>query len=311
MKMKKILSAILAIAMLAGFTTATFTASASTSDTIVEYSTVSHRDGETCKLDIYIEGGKLQIGGMGIEFPEGVDVSGATLEYKVGGIEDFPTMIKDAPKNVVMLGWNVDLSTLVVDATTKVHFATLTFNSSEENVFDSLKMYKHETDVSSEYDSTEEKWINFKMVDELWANPRIYAVYIGNTNGDNVDDFEDNIDAPILVDSFVAAPIIKDNKTPAITPITSNTNTNTSFAVPAFAMPMFFHSLVVNFDTDGGSAVKSQSVMANGYIKKLPVPVKEGCTFDGWYVNKAYVKRFTPLSRVTSNMTVYAKWVKA
>ncbi|MBE6699123.1 MAG: hypothetical protein E7584_02650 [Ruminococcaceae bacterium] len=61
----------------------------------------------------------------------------------------------------------------------------------------------------------------------------------------------------------------------------------------------------VTFDTDGGSAVRSQVVNVGENAIAPTAPVKEGYTFAGWYVgDTAY--DFT--SAVTENVTLKAKW---
>ena len=61
----------------------------------------------------------------------------------------------------------------------------------------------------------------------------------------------------------------------------------------------------VNFDTNGGNAVASQTVAYGGKAQEPAVPTKTGYAFAGWYLDdKAY--DFT--APVTENMTLTARW---
>ena len=61
----------------------------------------------------------------------------------------------------------------------------------------------------------------------------------------------------------------------------------------------------VTFDTDGGSAVRSQVVNVGGNAIAPTAPVKEGYTFAGWYVGDT---AYDFASAVTENVTLKAKW---
>jgi len=66
---------------------------------------------------------------------------------------------------------------------------------------------------------------------------------------------------------------------------------------------------IVTFDSQGGSAVNSQTVEEGGLAPEPTAPTKEGYTFAGWYresgcTNAWYFANDT----VTSDVTLYAKW---
>ena len=64
----------------------------------------------------------------------------------------------------------------------------------------------------------------------------------------------------------------------------------------------------VTFDTQGGSEVKSL-VLKEGETIPLPSnPTKEGCVFDGWYLDSSYTQAFDSTKRIDSNIVLYAKW---
>ena len=64
----------------------------------------------------------------------------------------------------------------------------------------------------------------------------------------------------------------------------------------------------VTFDTDGGSAVDSQSVESGKMVTKPEDPSLEGSWFLGWYGDKELTKEFDFTSPITNNTKVYAKW---
>lgn len=63
----------------------------------------------------------------------------------------------------------------------------------------------------------------------------------------------------------------------------------------------------VKFESNGGSAVKTQSVLKNGTVTKPADPVRAGYTFVGWY-NEETLYDFS--SNVVSSLTLVAKWEK-
>lgn len=64
----------------------------------------------------------------------------------------------------------------------------------------------------------------------------------------------------------------------------------------------------VTFNTDGGSAVASQTVTSGAKATKPADPAKEGFTFDGWYKDAAFTTAFDFNTVINSDVTVYAKW---
>ena len=67
-------------------------------------------------------------------------------------------------------------------------------------------------------------------------------------------------------------------------------------------------SYTVTFDSNGGSAVKAQTVKNGAKASKPADPAKDGCEFAGWYSDKSLAKAFNFNSTVKSNLTLYAKW---
>lgn len=66
----------------------------------------------------------------------------------------------------------------------------------------------------------------------------------------------------------------------------------------------------VKFDTDGGSAVKSQTVEKKDVVIMPADPTKEGYTFEGWYTDKTFKKKYDFDTKVTADFTLYAKWTE-
>lgn len=69
-------------------------------------------------------------------------------------------------------------------------------------------------------------------------------------------------------------------------------------------------TVTVNFDTMGGTAVKSQTVKYHARITRPEDPVRDGYTFGGWYTEKACKTAYDFNTQVEAPFTLYAKWVK-
>ena len=67
-------------------------------------------------------------------------------------------------------------------------------------------------------------------------------------------------------------------------------------------------SYTVTFNSNGGSAVKAQTVKNGAKASKPADPAKSGYLFKGWYSDKSLTKAYDFNSAVRSNLTLYAKW---
>ncbi len=67
---------------------------------------------------------------------------------------------------------------------------------------------------------------------------------------------------------------------------------------------------IVQFNTNGGSAVANQTIKRGGKITKPENPTKEEYTFLGWYADKYLSTAFNFETAVEKSMTLYAKWQK-
>jgi len=68
----------------------------------------------------------------------------------------------------------------------------------------------------------------------------------------------------------------------------------------------------VDFDSNGGSPVESQTVDFGGKLTKPADPTKEGHTFAGWYIDNETFENTWDFENdiVTGDMTLYAKWTE-
>lgn len=66
----------------------------------------------------------------------------------------------------------------------------------------------------------------------------------------------------------------------------------------------------VTFESNGGSEVVSQLVADGGVAFKPEEPMRERYTFGGWYIDAALTKPFSFATPITSDITLYAKWIK-
>lgn len=68
-----------------------------------------------------------------------------------------------------------------------------------------------------------------------------------------------------------------------------------------------FHTLT--FDTMGGSKIAPETVRHGLTVAKPKDPVNGGYIFDGWYTDKTYRTPYNFASPLTTDTTVYAKWI--
>ena len=67
----------------------------------------------------------------------------------------------------------------------------------------------------------------------------------------------------------------------------------------------------ITFNSNDGTSVASQDVNAGEKLTEpTPAPTKEGFTFDGWYEDSTFSKKFDFNTPITDNMTLYAKWTE-
>jgi uncharacterized repeat protein (TIGR02543 family) len=65
----------------------------------------------------------------------------------------------------------------------------------------------------------------------------------------------------------------------------------------------------VNFNSNGGSSVSSQTVNYNGIATKPSDPTKTGYTFGGWYSDSSLTTAFDFNSPITADTALFAQWI--
>ena len=66
----------------------------------------------------------------------------------------------------------------------------------------------------------------------------------------------------------------------------------------------------VSFETNGAGSVDSQTIIENGIVNKPNEPTKDGYVFDGWYLSNDFSEKYAFETKVTKNITLYAKWTE-
>ena len=67
-------------------------------------------------------------------------------------------------------------------------------------------------------------------------------------------------------------------------------------------------TFTVTFDSNGGSAVASQTVKEGEKAAKPANPTRDGYTFEGWFADEALKTAYDFNTPVTSDITLYADW---
>jgi len=94
---------------------------------------------------------------------------------------------------------------------------------------------------------------------------------------------------------------------PVVLTVSNSAGTATltfTLTVTATSTPTF----IVTFNSNGGSAVSSQSVASGGKAAKPSDPTITGYIFAGWYVDSGLTAAYNFETAVTVNFTLYAKW---
>lgn len=86
-----------------------------------------------------------------------------------------------------------------------------------------------------------------------------------------------------------------------------------TFIMPSDNMTLYAHwelnEYTVTFDTNGGTAIDSQTVNHGDTAKKPENPTKADCIFDGWYTdNETFADEWNFDDPITKDLSLYAKW---
>ena len=85
------------------------------------------------------------------------------------------------------------------------------------------------------------------------------------------------------------------------------TNDNEIITLYAVWLP---EKYTVTFNSNGGSAVSSQTVSYGSKVTRPVNPTRDGYTFDGWYTNVGLTNAYNFNNTVSGNLILYAKWKK-
>jgi uncharacterized repeat protein (TIGR02543 family) len=75
--------------------------------------------------------------------------------------------------------------------------------------------------------------------------------------------------------------------------------------------PEATESYTVTFETNGGSEVAAQTVEGGKTATEPAAPSKNDLNFGGWYTDSALTSAFSFSTAITSNITLYARWISA
>ena len=66
----------------------------------------------------------------------------------------------------------------------------------------------------------------------------------------------------------------------------------------------------VNFETNGGSSIRSQEIRENGNLSEPNEPYKDQYAFEGWYLDKQLTQAATFPLTIKGDTTLYAGWLR-
>ena len=82
-----------------------------------------------------------------------------------------------------------------------------------------------------------------------------------------------------------------------------------SIAMPVRCFVKVPDVFVVDYDSNGWDVVKSQNVISWEVINQPESPIRWGYIFGWWYSDKSLTQEFDFTTPITSNITLYAKWI--
>ncbi|WPK10302.1 putative Ig domain-containing protein [Lysinibacillus louembei] len=82
---------------------------------------------------------------------------------------------------------------------------------------------------------------------------------------------------------------------------------NSTIDVPA-STGTTVNALTITLHTNGGTAIAPIDINYNTKVGDLPVPIREGYRFEGWYQDEALTKRWVEETILQENISLYAKW---
>ncbi|MGX7024042.1 InlB B-repeat-containing protein [Vagococcus hydrophili] len=67
--------------------------------------------------------------------------------------------------------------------------------------------------------------------------------------------------------------------------------------------------IVVTFNSNGGTIIEGQTIEKGGVAIYPVIPIKQGFIFSDWYKDKELTLKWDFLSKITEDLTLFAKWV--
>lgn len=119
-------------------------------------------------------------------------------------------------------------------------------------------------------------------------------------------DYEDYLNSFVEIkhedneNNVTIKPSEDDSKNDKVT-TTKKTTTKKTTTVPAKK------KYTVSFNTNGGTLIKDQTILANDVIVSPGAPTREGFVFVGWYYHG---EKFDLNTRINQNYVLVAKWIK-
>ena len=146
--------------------------------------------------------------------------------------------------------------------------------------------------------SEEQSWDT--KVDELDNDAEIVLQLEDNVNGQDIVVVHETHDGKYEI---IETEYIEDQNA-----IVFNTDSFSNYAI-ATKGEVIARKHKVEFDTNGGSEVKSVEVEDGKELERPTAPTKDGYTFGGWYIEPELNYSYDFESLVDRDLTLYARWI--
>ena len=146
--------------------------------------------------------------------------------------------------------------------------------------------------------SEEQSWDT--KVDELDNDAEIVLQLEDNVNGQDIVVVHETHDGKYEI---IETEYIEDQNA-----IVFNTDSFSNYAI-ATKGDVIARKHKVEFDTNGGSEVKSIEVEDGKELERPTAPTKDGYTFGGWYIEPELNYSYNFESLVDRDLTLYARWI--
>ena len=146
--------------------------------------------------------------------------------------------------------------------------------------------------------SAEQSWDT--KVDELDNDAEIVLQLEDNVNGQDIVVVHETHDGKYEI---IETEYIEDQNA-----IVFNTDSFSNYAI-ATKGDVIARKHKVEFDTNGGSEVKSVEVEDGKELERPTAPTKDGYTFGGWYIEPELNYSYNFESLVDRDLTLYARWI--